>query len=162
MKRSSSRTGRLVVAMAGLIWSLYGCATSQIASDATAELLALNETYDAALEAGDPVVLAKLYADEFEYIGPGAIVRNRQQQIDAFATGAIDLLEGRSDDVKVRQYGDTAVLTGRFRGRVRSAAQEYSFVERYSSVWVREGGQWLMVLEHGTVVPQNGSQESPN
>jgi ketosteroid isomerase-like protein len=148
--------------MAGLIWGLYGCATSQVVPDATAELLALNEMYDAALEAGDPVMLAKLYADEFEYIGPGAIVRNRQQQIDAFATGAIDLLEGRSDDVKVRQYGDTAVLTGRFRGRVRVSSQEYSFVERYSSVWVREGGQWQMVLEHGTVVPQNVSQESPD
>lgn len=162
MKRSSSRTDRLVAAMAVFIWSLYGCATSQVVSDATAEWLALNETYDAALEARDSVVLARLYAEEFEHIGPGAIARNRQQQIDAFATGAIDPLERRSDNVKVRQYGDTAVLTGCFRGRVRSAAQEYSFVERYSSVWVREGGQWLMVLEHGTGVPQNVSQKSSN
>jgi ketosteroid isomerase-like protein len=75
-------------------------------------------------------------------------VRNKQQQIDTFASGAIDLIEGQSDDVKVRQHGDTAVLTGRFRGRGRTDSRQFSFVERYSTVWVRESGRWRMVLEH--------------
>jgi len=162
MAKRESRGLWFVAAVAGLISGSLGCATSPVASDATAELIALNQTYDKALEAGDPIVLAQLYAEEFEYIGPGAIVRNRQQQIDAFASGAIDLIQGRSDDVKVHQYGNTAVLTGRFRGKVRMDSREFSFVERYSTVWVREKGRWRMVLEHGTVVPHAESQGAPN
>jgi ketosteroid isomerase-like protein len=132
----------------------YGCATPSVtADDARDQLLALNATYDAALEAGDAAALDRLYADDFQYFGPGAIVRTKQQQIEAFASGAIDLLEGKSHDVAIRQYGNAAVLTGGFKGRARIGGQEYGFSERYSSVWVRGREGWRLVLEHGTVVP---------
>jgi len=109
-------------------------------------------THDEALVAGDPVALDRLYADDFEYIGPGAIVRNKQQPIASFASAAIDLLEGKSDEVSIRLYGGTAVLTGHFKGRVRAQGREYNFSERYSTVCVRDRGDWKIVLEHGTVI----------
>jgi amidase len=130
-----------------------GTAGTAGAAPDEAALLRANAEYDAALVGGDGAALDRLYADDFRYVGPGAVIRDKRAQIAAFTGGAIDLLEGRSDEVVVKRYGDTAAMTGRFTGRVREGGREYSFVERYSAVWVIDDGRWRLALEHGTVVP---------
>jgi ketosteroid isomerase-like protein len=111
-----------------------------------------NHRYDVALVAADTFALDALYLPEFTYMGPGGIVRNKTEQIQSLASGTVDVIAGRSDEVTVRIYGDTAILTGRFTGRVRVPGDEFSFHERYSSVWFHHGNVWRLVLEHGTVI----------
>jgi ketosteroid isomerase-like protein len=50
-----------------------------------------------------------------------------------------------SDNVKVRVYGDTAVLTGLDTVKSKRKGQEY--VERYlyTDVWVKRGKRWQCV-----------------
>lgn len=149
---ASRRAWRTRLGAAALV-VVAGCSAVSPRDDADAALLRTNLEYDAALVAGDAGALERLYAEDFVYLGPGAVVRDKRAQIAAFADGTIDLLEGRSDDVAVRRYGDTAVMTGRFTGRVLDRGREYAFKERYSAVWVLDDGRWRLVLEHGTVVP---------
>ena len=111
-----------------------------------------NHRYDVALVAADTLALDALYLPEFTYFGPGGVVRNKTEQIQALASGTVDVIAGRSDEVTIRIYGDIAILTGRFTGRVRVPGDEFSFHERYSTVWLHDGDVWRLVLEHGTVI----------
>jgi ketosteroid isomerase-like protein len=130
---------------------LASCATVTTL-EADAELRERNQQYDRALLRADSAALAELYAPEFKYIGPEAVVRTREQQIHALTSGTVDVIAGASSEVDVKRYGTTAVLTGRFQGRARTTAGEFDFHERYSTVWVHRHGAWRLVLEHGSVV----------
>lgn len=120
--------------------------------DPEKDLREANQRYDLALVAADTPALDALYLPEFTYIGPGGVVRNKMQQIQSIASGTVDVIEGRSDEILVRIYGYTAVLTGRFTGRARVSGEEFSFHERYSTVWIHRGSVWRLALEHGTVI----------
>jgi ketosteroid isomerase-like protein len=53
-----------------------------------------------------------------------------------------------SDDLKVRVYGDTAVVTGRGVSGGQYQGQSFYLVERTSCVFVRQQGRWRCVLTH--------------
>ena len=134
---------------------LSGCtaASNSRLTAVTEELYQLNRAYDKALIEGDGETLERLYALEFRYVGFDGAVRTKTEQIEAFTSGRVDVLSGGSDQVAARLYGD-AVLTGRFHGQAKVASHEFAVVERYSTVWVREGRTWRLVLEHATAIKE--------
>jgi len=120
----------------------------------TADLQAANAAYDAALIAGNSAALDKFFTDDFQIIDDDANLRGRQEQIRTM-TEVIDLIEARSDDVRITPLGpDAALMTGRFTGRYRVAGKENTFTERYTSVWVRQGGEWKVRHERASLVPK--------
>jgi ketosteroid isomerase-like protein len=122
-------------------------------ANAEAELKAANVEYDKALVDGDAAALGRLYTADFQIIDDDAQIHDRAEQI-AFMTKSLDLLNAKSDGVRVRILGpDAALLTGRFSGRYRLEGKVNDFTERYTSVWVRDGGSWRIVHEHSSVVP---------
>lgn len=138
-----------------LLTALAACSGPGQKSDtSTADLRAANAAYDAALIAGDAAALGKIFADDFQIIDDDANLRDKQEQIRTM-TEVVDLLEARSDDVRITQLGpDAALMTGRFTGRYRMDGKENDFTERYTSVWVRKDGQWKVRHEHASLVPK--------
>lgn len=137
-----------------VISALSGCvAKPRIESQRTA-LEVANLKYDAALLGADASALRELYAEDFRYIGPNNVVRDKNTQIETLTSGAVDLIDGCSSDVDIRIYEAAAVVTGKFTGRVRATGREFAFTERYSTVWVNQRGVWRLVLEHGSVAEE--------
>lgn len=135
------------------VLSLAGCAVIHRAEPSQAELLEANRQYDLALVSADRAALDRIYLDDFVYIGgANAEKRNKEEQIKAMTSGAVKLLQGKSQDIEVKQLGDVAVMTGQFLGRVRIKDKEFSFRERYSTVWQFHSGAWRLALEHGSAV----------
>ena len=136
------------------------CACAQRAPDVQESkraLVAANEAYDRALIRQDAAALARIYADDFQIIDDDAVVHSKADQI-RFMTKQLDLLEAKTDDVRIRMLGpDAALLTGRFSGRYRMGGKEADFVERYTSIWARDGKDWRLTHEHSSVVPKNGA-----
>lgn len=123
-------------------------------ADAEAGLRAANLDYDEALVAGDAARLQQAYADDYQVIDDDAGVHGKVDQI-RFMTTELDLLDAKSDDVRVTMLGpDAALVTGRFVGRYRLAGKESSFTERYTSIWVRDGGRWRLRHEHSSNLPK--------
>jgi ketosteroid isomerase-like protein len=117
------------------------------------QLIAANAAYDKALLNGDAAALRRVYADDFQIISDDAEVHDKADQIQ-FMTTKVDLLQARSDDLKVAVLGpDAALVTGRFVGRYRMDGKENDFTERYTSVWVRDGKEWRIKHEHASLVP---------
>jgi ketosteroid isomerase-like protein len=134
------------------------CTNGQSDRTATEKaLLAANDAYDRALIAGDAATLGRVYTDDFQIIDDDADLHGKRDQIELM-TRTIDLLQARSDQVRVTMLGpDAALLTGRFVGRYRIGAREADFTERYTSIWMRHGGQWRLKHEHSSVVPERSN-----
>jgi ketosteroid isomerase-like protein len=57
------------------------------------------------------------------------------------------------DDVKVRQYGETAVATGRTEAKGSYRGLSASVVLRFTDVFVRRDGRWQAVASHASLLP---------
>ena len=114
---------------------------------------AANGAKDKAMIARDPVQLADFYTDDYLLIDQEAKTHDKRDQVQ-FMTQNVELLTGVSDDVKVTMLSpDTALVTGRMRGRYRMAGKESDFVERYTGIWLRQGQEWRVKHEHGSTAP---------
>lgn len=144
-----------VTALLGAVALLAACQSGG-GGEASAEsaIRAANAGYDKALIDGDAAALEEYYTDDFQIIDDDGELHDKQNQI-AFMTREVDLLNARADEVDVTMLGpDSALVTGRFTGRYRYQGKEEDFTERYTSVWVRDGGRWRVKHEHASLVPK--------
>ena len=105
-----------------------------------------------AFERKDLTTLDQFMADEYILTDPLGIVRSKAESLAALETNEVYFESTRSDDVKVRINGDTAVVTGRstFRGRYKgwSMAGQY----QYTDILVKRRGEWKAVGSHITAL----------
>lgn len=141
----------LVIALCGLPLLAFG----QMANNkAEREVLQANEAYDAAIVSRDVDAYQKIVADEFIFTDFKGAVFNKSQEIEKIKTRKIKFISGKSDDVRVRIYGKTAVVTGRFRAEIIGDGKNYSFAERYTAVFVKQSGHWQLIAEQSTEISE--------
>ena len=117
-------------------------------------LRAAHAQHEKALVAGDAAALNRVYANDYRIIDYEAKIGDKQQQI-GMMTKEADLLHGRSDELRISMLGqDHALITSRFTGRYRYQGEEHDFIERVSSLWVRDGENWRLKHEHMSMQPQ--------
>ena len=117
------------------------------------ELLALETAWDDAVAAKDTTALARIIADGFVMIGANGAVSDKRQLIEAIANPELRIEPFRTEDVRVRLYGNVAVLTGRYSQRGSWKGQAYETAARYTDVYVRSGGRWRAVSAQATRIP---------
>jgi ketosteroid isomerase-like protein len=116
------------------------------------ELLLLNNKYDSALVNCDVAVLNNLYAEDFIYTTPDGEVRNKEQELALIKRGDLKLQWGKSEDVRVKIYGNSAVVTGRFIAKGAFQNNPIDIRERYSAFWIKKDKSWQMVAEQGNFI----------
>ncbi len=119
------------------------------------EVLAVNQEFDKAVVTRDVAAFERIYAEEFIFTSFTGSVSNRAREIEGVRTRNIKFESGKSEDVRVKVYGKSAVVTGRFIAKGTADGKPFSFVERYTAVYVKRGGRWQMVAEQATEVKQN-------
>ena len=93
-------------------------------------------------------VIGRFMADEWLIIGADARITDKAAFLDIIRSGRLTHDTMTSTDIRMRRYGDTAILlatgvsAGMYEGR---PFQEY---ERQSNVFVRTDGEWRCVLTH--------------
>jgi ketosteroid isomerase-like protein len=127
---------------------------AQTSGRTEAELLKANRAYDEALVRGDAAALDRLYSDDFVYTTFDGDVRDKAQQLAFTRSGDLKLESGQSDDVRIRIYGNTAVMTGRFTAKGKFKDRVIDIRERYTAVWLKKGGRWQLVAEQGNAIKQ--------
>jgi ketosteroid isomerase-like protein len=118
------------------------------------ELFKANQEYDAAIKSNDVKTLEQIFADEFVYTTPDGEVRDKAQQLAFTRSGDLKFESAQSSDVKVRVYGKTAVMTGRFDAKGTFKGKNIDVRERYTAVWVKQNGRWQLVAEQGNFIKQ--------
>jgi hypothetical protein len=95
-----------------LLLAVYGRAFADPASDQR-ELTQLVKDLNAALVKADIAFLQRVLHKDYTHFRPRGTVENRAQYLKNRETGRVEFDSLVIDDVKVRRYGDTAVVTYR-------------------------------------------------
>lgn len=112
------------------------------------EVIGVANEWDRAMVENDPETIARYMADEWTIIGSDGSVGDKATFLGLVESGTLshDVME--SHDLRIRVYGDTAVVTGRGISGGQYQGQAFRLVERQSCVFVKQEGRWRCVLTH--------------
>jgi hypothetical protein len=142
--------GLLVVALALAVF-LAGPAPA--AGQPGDELRKLEAVWNTAHLEGDVDALGRLWADDLEVAVPRMALLTRAEALRFSRSGRMTFRRYESSDVRIRVYGDAAVVTGRIvRVRVREG-REIQDDWLFTKTYVRRDGRWQVVAFHASDAP---------
>ena len=122
-------------------------------SEAEEKLLKIEKEFAQAIISNDLEGIGRIVADEWIIIDPNGDIVDRARFFEVIKSGALthDMME--SEDLRVRVYGDSAVVITVTRTKGKFMGQEFSTQERATDVFVKRDGRWQCVLTHLTRLP---------
>ena len=155
------RVDSLLLALALVLIISGACAAESSApkhSSSEHPVTADVEAFFAAMRAGDVAKLSSYLAEDYLLIGVGGNTRNKETRL-AWLKDNVSLLSTiRPSDLKVRHYGDAAVVTG----LVTITDESPTVYERFTHVWAWKGESWQMVSGQVTAVAPEHQAELLN
>jgi ketosteroid isomerase-like protein len=100
----------------------------------------------------DLAVIDRLLADDFITTDPQGEVFTRAEEIAFLKTGEDVVSYAALRDVKVRVYGDAAVVTYVYQAQETLKGRDVSGTSRWTDTWVKRGGSWRCVASHGSMI----------
>lgn len=98
----------------------------------------------------DLATIDRLLHPAYVIVQPGGVQETKAQTLASLQSDNRHWDLAESDELAVRLYGDTAVVTGHWRGRGRNGATAFDYRARFLSIWVCEGGAWRNVAYMAT------------
>jgi ketosteroid isomerase-like protein len=122
------------------------------AASAEEELKKLETDRAAAVVKGDVATLEKQTSDDYTLINMNGQMSDKSQMVNAFKTGQSKLTSDELSDMKVRVYGNTAVITGKADVNGTLGGKDATGQIMFTRVYVKKGGQWQSVAFQQTRV----------
>jgi hypothetical protein len=127
-------------------------AYSQSADAADQAVLKEYRALDQAQFKKDRATMERLMADDYAYTHSNGAVNDKAADIKETMSDDIKWTDRKSDDVKVRTYGNVAVVTG--QETLTGSAKNYvPGPRRFTEIWVKRSGHWQNVGGQTTLVP---------
>jgi ketosteroid isomerase-like protein len=82
-------------------------------------------------------------------------VLTKAQVMQEFGSGERRIESGSVDDLRVRAFGDFAIVSGRSVLSVSYKGRRASVVQRFTDVFAERGGRWQAVTSQGTQVAES-------
>lgn len=117
-----------------------------------AELLAIDASWNELRMKPDVEGLDRLLADDWMLTHSDGRVQHKADYLYELRTRARRNQGIGNEDLRLRRYGDTAVVTGTSVQSGVSNGQPWSGRFRFTRVWVLRGGAWRMVASHSSRV----------
>ena len=103
---------------------------------------------------GDVSTLEALTSDDYMLINANGQVSDKATTMSNIKTGVIKLTSNEVSDLKVRLYGDTAVVTGKSSAKGTIGGRELKGPVMFTRVYVKKDGKWKSVAFQQTpIVP---------
>jgi ketosteroid isomerase-like protein len=156
----------ILVLIAGVAAAVLGSAKWDDGQNASSEreIRELEAQFGRAVVAGDRAFYERVLADDFTHTSHAGKFKTRAEWM---AENKFDNPQGKPqtgkttyeafevDDLAVRIYGDSAVVTGRTIPKGRNAKGEPIRGQyRFLRVWVKRGGRWQVVAFQGTRIAE--------
>jgi len=140
-------------AIAVLVLAASGWAVGDAASDER-ELTQLVNDLNAAIVKPDLAFLERVLDKDYVHYRPHGDVENRAQYLEDRKNGSVDFDSLVADEIKVRVYGDTAIVTYRSTAKGKDKDGPIDEQRRWTRVFVRKNGQWKLVQAQGTTIKE--------
>jgi ketosteroid isomerase-like protein len=103
-----------------------------------------------AMRKQDVAALDTLLDEDLTYVHIGSTLQSRKQFVDMIGKGTVVYESIEPSNVRVRVHEGLALVTGRSRQRLRDATGARTFGMRFTEVYVRRGGRWLLTAWEAT------------
>ena len=123
-------------------------------SDEGAHVLALDNSWNRALERTDTKALDMLLADNFVSIDiDGSMQTKREFLASLKSTGYHAPSQSVTEQSKVDVYGSSALVLGIFRTHSKVKGRSITRRERFLDTWVNLNGTWRCVASVAVLIP---------
>lgn len=129
--------------------SLQGVTASHEVSD-TDTLRKLETVWNDAHVHGDADALERLWGDDLEVAVPKMSVMTKAQALAFARSGRMKFQKYETSDLRIRVFGDAAVVTGRLQRARTLNGQSVEDNWRFTKVYVRRSGNWQVVAFHAS------------
>src|SRR6266487_581707 len=110
------------------------------------EVLKVEEGFADAIAKNDLESIERFVTDDWIIINADGGIIEKERFLEVIKSGALTHEMMQSDDIRVRVYGDSAVVSALTRSKGKFMEQEFTTHERSTDVFVRHDGQWRCVL----------------
>jgi len=98
----------------------------------------------------DAAGLGRIIAEDFVGVESSGRMFNKTQVINVIESGSGAVQSEAAEDLKVRVYGDTAIVTGQFSIKSEKNEADDNLKLLFTNVWAKRDGQWLIVSRQAT------------
>jgi ketosteroid isomerase-like protein len=98
----------------------------------------------------DTATVDRILADDFVATLPDGRTQTKAPNIENLKSGAFTSAGMTINDVKVRTFGDTAVVTYGQSEKSQYQSKDISGRTLWTDVFVKRNGKWQIVVEHGS------------
>lgn len=147
----------LVFAACGLICSLYATRARDSAATADAEryIKESERLWAESVVTGDTSAVERFLADDIVGVDPDGSIYNKAKELEETRQGPEDFVSNHLNDVKVRFYGDTAIVQGS-ESWVRRTGSPLRGRYVWIDTWMKRNGKWQIVASVDVAVPDTG------
>jgi ketosteroid isomerase-like protein len=110
------------------------------------ELVKVEEEFADAIVKNNPEEIGQFVTDDWIIINADGGIIDRKRFLEVIKSGTLTHEMMESDDMRVRVYGDSAVVSALTRSKGKFMGQEFSTHERSTDFFVRLDGKWRCVL----------------
>jgi ketosteroid isomerase-like protein len=128
-------------------------------ADAEKQVALLSKQHREAAVKGDTKALDSILADDWVGINPRGNVESKAQQAKTLKDGSVDFEAIDPEEVKVRVYGDAAVVTGRYHVKLTFNGQKIDDLVRTTEVFAKQGGKWRCVSTQVTSIARQPAEK---
>jgi ketosteroid isomerase-like protein len=117
-------------------------------------VLKLDNEWNEAYPRRDVSALDRIIADDWVCIDGAGLVISKRQLLDRVESSTAFLDPYKFDQITLRMFGDTAIVTGRLSGTRRDNDGTFYLEQRYTRVYVKRNNRWQSVATQVTVVKE--------
>jgi ketosteroid isomerase-like protein len=124
------------------------------AARAAPDLLALDASWNELRLKSDVEALDRLLAEDWLLTHSDGRVQDKAEYLGELRTRSRTNQEIVNEDVRLRDYGQTAVVTGVSVQSGVSSGRRWQGRFRFTRVWIERDGRWVMVASHSSRVAE--------
>ena len=117
------------------------------------EIEELESQWRDAMLTNNVAAMERLLADDYLGISANGILETKADILATRRSGAVKLTQMELSDVKIRVYGDTAVVTSKVDVSGTSNGRDVSGHYRYTRVYNYRNGQWQIISFEASRMP---------
>jgi ketosteroid isomerase-like protein len=106
-----------------------------------------------AIVRGDVAALDDILSEDLTYTHATGVFETKAEFIAKLKSGQLRYESFAPEEVVVRVYGTTGVVTGVARVKVQVKGEHLSLQLRFTNVYVKQGDRWQMVAWQATRLP---------
>ena len=118
------------------------------------ELIRLEKEWAEAWVKSDVAFHDRIMADDYTWTSPWGAVFIKADNFALIKSGEDVITSWVLSEVKVRVYGNAAVVTGRSTIKETYKGEDVSGQERWTHTWIKRAGRWQCVAAHSSLITQ--------